>query len=52
MNRRLPLLSMLCLFGLSFGDDEHGTASKSFNEESFAKDVSEKPHFVMFYAPW
>jgi hypothetical protein len=33
-------------------DDDHGTASKSFNVESFAKDVAEKPHFVMFFAPW
>jgi len=33
-------------------DDDHGTASKNFNTESFANDVAEKPHFVMFFAPW
>jgi len=46
------LIIFAVLFGLVFADDDHGEASKSFSEESFNKEIGEKAHFVMFFAPW
>lgn len=40
------------LFVGAFAEDDHGEAATTFTEESFKKDVEEKAHFVMFYAPW
>jgi hypothetical protein len=46
------LIIFAVLFGLVFADDDHGEAAKSFSEESFNKEIGEKAHFVMFFAPW
>lgn len=32
--------------------EEYGSNTVSFTSDTFAKSVPEKPHFVMFYAPW
>jgi len=46
-------LLAICLSAQSvFADDDHASTAINFNEESFAEKVANKPHFVMFFAPW
>ena len=45
-------LALILATAAVFADEDHGKASKAFNEASFGKEVAEKPHFVMFFAPW
>ncbi|KAK7483138.1 hypothetical protein BaRGS_00025634 [Batillaria attramentaria] len=33
-------------------DDDHGADAVSYDKESFQSAISEKKHFVMFFAPW
>ena len=33
-------------------DDEHGQHALSYDSDTFKEEITEKPHFIMFYAPW
>jgi hypothetical protein len=46
------LVVFVALLLVAFADDDHGEAATSFTEETFKKEIGEKAHFVMFFAPW
>jgi hypothetical protein len=37
---------------LVLADDDHGEAAIDFKEDTFAEQIPNKPHLVMFFAPW
>ena len=50
---------MLKVFALAFlvalssaNDADHAESAINFNEETFGAQVANKPHLVMFFAPW
>ena len=38
--------------GMVVADADHAESAINFSEETFAAQVPNKPHFVMFFAPW
>lgn len=53
MSTKSVFLIAVCLnFASVLADDEHASTAINFNEESFGEKVANKPHFVMFFAPW
>ena len=42
----------LAFFGVVLCDEDHGSNAFSYTDENFADEVTKKPHFVMFFAPW
>ena len=52
----LPQTSVFLVFLLTFqivySDDDHASTAINFSEETFAAQVPNKPHLVMFFAPW
>ncbi|KAK7092122.1 thioredoxin domain-containing protein 5 homolog [Littorina saxatilis] len=49
------VVCLVCLFltlTLSFADDEHGADAVSYDKETFQSAITQKKHFVMFFAPW
>ena len=49
-NWYILVLVLVCSFQDIIGDD-HAEASINFNKETFEQ-VADKPHLVMFFAPW
>jgi len=45
------ILALTCI-GLVVADEDHAESAIDFSEETFAAQVPNKPHFVMFFAPW
>jgi len=45
-------LVFLLTFQIVYSDDDHASTAINFSEETFAAQVPNKPHLVMFFAPW
>jgi len=49
----LKVFALAFLVALSSADDaDHAESAINFNEETFGAQVANKPHLVMFFAPW
>ena len=44
--------TFMCIFGVVLGEEELASKAFSYTDENFENEVSKKPHFVMFFAPW
>ena len=49
---KVAIIALAFLVGLGAADDDHAESAINFNEETFGAQVPNKPHFVMFFAPW
>jgi len=49
---KTAIITLAFLVCLAAADDDHAESAINFNEETFGAQVPNKPHFVMFFAPW
>ena len=40
------------LIAVSVAGDSHGENVIQYTEDTFTEEITKKPHFVMFFAPW
>ena len=52
INMKLTILVVFAAISCCFADDDHGKNAPLYTTDNFKDEVSNKPHFVMFFAPW
>ena len=53
MSNVVCLVTLFLFVTVSFADnDDHGLDAISYDKDSFQSAITEKKHFVMFFAPW
>ena len=53
MSNVVCLVTLFLFVTVSFADnDDHGSDAISYDKDSFQSAITEKKHFVMFFAPW